>query len=178
MKKENGSITIITLTTVLFMIAFLLSTYTIISNRRQAQVEIKKETAKIYEEDVERIDEMYDSYFASSDEEIPIYTAEQLFKIATGNTVAVDEKLYIFSKDSKYVLMNNITFDAEEYATKYSEAFEKTSAQIGIDTYVERTTWKNLTNILGENIDNFNYNNKIIVEQCKGFNNITYPLNK
>ena len=177
MKKERGSITIITLTTVLFMIAFLLSTYTIISNRRQAQVEIKKETAKIYEEDVERVDAIYDGYFASEEEEIPIYTAEQLFKIATEKTVAVDGRLYKFSKESRYVLMNNITFDAEEYATKYSEVFIKEKWPTGIDTYVDRIVWKNLTNILGESIDNFNYNNKIIVEKCEGFNNITYKSN-
>ena len=37
MKKERGAITLITLVTILLMIAFLISTFTIIMNRRQAQ---------------------------------------------------------------------------------------------------------------------------------------------
>ena len=59
MKKERGAITIITLTTVLFMLAFLISTYIIIENRRQAQLETKRETLAIYEKDVDNVDEIY-----------------------------------------------------------------------------------------------------------------------
>ena len=44
MKKERGAITLITLVTILFMLAFLVSTFTIIMNRRQSQAEIKRET--------------------------------------------------------------------------------------------------------------------------------------
>ena len=58
-KKERGAITIITLVTILFMLAFLISTYTIIANRRQIQVEIKQETAKIYEKDINNIEQIY-----------------------------------------------------------------------------------------------------------------------
>ena len=49
MKKERGSILIITLTTVLFMLAFLISTYTIIANRRQAQAAIRKEAKECFD---------------------------------------------------------------------------------------------------------------------------------
>jgi cell division protein FtsX len=41
MRKNRGAITIITLITILFMLSFLVSTYIIIANRRQAQEEIK-----------------------------------------------------------------------------------------------------------------------------------------
>ena len=82
MKKDRGSITIITLVTILFMLSFLISTYMIISNRRQAQTEIKRETQEIYESDTENIDAIYNSYFAGEGEVIPIYTEEQLLKIS------------------------------------------------------------------------------------------------
>jgi len=59
MKQERGAITIITLVTILFMLAFLISTYTIIANRRQIQAEIKQETAKIYEKDMDNIEQIY-----------------------------------------------------------------------------------------------------------------------
>ena len=58
-KNEQGAITIITLVTILFMLAFLISTYTIIANRRQIQAEIKQETAKIYEKDMDNIEQIY-----------------------------------------------------------------------------------------------------------------------
>ncbi len=65
MKKEKGAITIITLVTVLFMLAFLISTYSIITNRRQAQAEIRSEMKKIYEKEVNNVEEVYNSYFAN-----------------------------------------------------------------------------------------------------------------
>ena len=58
-KGEQGAITIITLVTILFMLAFLVSTYTIIANRRQVQAEIKQETAKIYEKDIDNLEQIY-----------------------------------------------------------------------------------------------------------------------
>ena len=44
LKKERGAITLITLVTIVFMISFLIGTYVIMSNRRQAQEEIKRKT--------------------------------------------------------------------------------------------------------------------------------------
>lgn len=46
MKKERGSITIITIVTILFMLSFLISTFVIIQNRRQEQAEIKRKTRR------------------------------------------------------------------------------------------------------------------------------------
>lgn len=60
MRKERGAITIITLVTVLFMLAFLISTFVIIANRRQAQAEIKSQTKEIYEADLGNIDQVYE----------------------------------------------------------------------------------------------------------------------
>ncbi len=61
MKNEKGAITLVTLATVIFMLAFLLSSFIIISNRLQAQVEIKRETKKIYESEVENVDKIYNN---------------------------------------------------------------------------------------------------------------------
>lgn len=46
MKKERGSITVITIVTILFMLSFLISTFVIIQNRRQEQAEIKRKTRR------------------------------------------------------------------------------------------------------------------------------------
>ena len=64
-KSERGSITIITLTTILFMLAFLTSTYAIVANRRQAQEQIKKEVKAIYETKVANIEEVYNDAFVN-----------------------------------------------------------------------------------------------------------------
>ena len=47
MRKQRGAITLITLATILLMLAFLISTFTIIMNRRQAQSEVKRKTKEI-----------------------------------------------------------------------------------------------------------------------------------
>lgn len=118
MKKEKGSITIITLVTILFMLSFLISSFAIIANRRQAQAEIKKETREIYEGKVENVEDIYQSYFAKTNEAIPIYTEEQLFKIGTNQKVMINEKIYELLPTAKYVLMNNISFKTAEHSGK------------------------------------------------------------
>ena len=77
MKKERGSITIITLTTILFLISFLISTYIIIANKRQAQEEIRRKTELLYESDVENAEEIYNGYFADANTVIPISYVDQ-----------------------------------------------------------------------------------------------------
>ena len=67
-EKEKGSITIMTLTTVLFMIAFLVSTFMIIENRRQSQEQIQRETKEIYENDVKNANEIYDEMYEKAQE--------------------------------------------------------------------------------------------------------------
>lgn len=118
MKKERGSITIITLITILFMLSFLISTYVIISNRRQAQTEIKRETQEIYEDNVEDIDEIYNSYFAEDNEVIPIYTLEQLFKVGTGEKAVINNKIYTLTSSANYNLMTNLDFKTADYEGK------------------------------------------------------------
>lgn len=119
MKNEKGAITLLTLGTVIFMMAFLLSSFVIISNRLQSQAEIKKETAKSYSKDMENVEDIYKGYFALETDTVPITNAEQLLSIGTGKEFAVDGKIYKYTTDKNYVLKGNIEFNIEEYRNKY-----------------------------------------------------------
>lgn len=132
MKKANGAITIITLVTILFMLAFLISTYTIISNRRQAQEEIKSETKDIYEQNIDNIEQIYGEYFAAQSAEIPIYNIEQLFKVASNEYVVINDIIYKFTPSANYVLMNDIDFEVDNYYTqdKYKNIFASTQITV------------------------------------------------
>lgn len=112
MKKERGAITLITLATILFMIAFLISTFTIIMNRRQVQAEIKKETKEIYENEVENAGEVYKSFFADANSLIPINVAEYLPKVHTGENIVVDGKIYKCSEDAEYNFADELEWTA------------------------------------------------------------------
>jgi len=61
MKSERGSIMLVTLATVIFMLAFLVSSFMIISNKLQAQAEIKRELKNVYESEVEDVDNVYNN---------------------------------------------------------------------------------------------------------------------
>ena len=166
MKNERGSITVITLVTILFMLAFLISTYSIIANRRQAQAEIKAETRKIYGTEVDNVEEIYNSYLAKVNEEIPIRTAEELFKIGTGESIFANNKIYVCSKDANYKLDNDITFDVADYAetikTEKTEENEKKWVTIE----------KQKTN--GTLTGTFSYNGHTITETDTGNNVIIH----
>lgn len=156
MKNNKGAITIIVLTTTLFMIAFLVSTYTILANRRQTQAEVKRETKAIYERDIENQDEIYLNYFADANEEIPIYSAEELLQIASEKDLMIKGKIYNLSKTANYKLMNDIKFKVSDYVTKYPEAFEENTEGImewiDIETQIENGTLEGNFDKNGNNI--------------------------
>ncbi len=112
LKNENGAITILVVVSVLFMVSFLISSYTIIANKVQAQKEMITETKKIYENN-SNMEETYNSYF-NNENIIPIYNAEQLVRIGSGETYEIDGKYYTFSKDATYIFMNDIQFNAKD----------------------------------------------------------------
>lgn len=125
MKKERGAITILTLTTVLFMLAFLISTFTIIANRRQAQAEIKTQTIETYQAEVDNIEQIYDDYFAEEGSTIPISTTEQLLNIGSGKYIISNNKIYKYDADANYQLQNDISFSVADYLDAYPNAFEE-----------------------------------------------------
>jgi len=169
MRKDRGSITIITLTTVLFMLAFLLSTYVIITNRRQTQEEIKRETKGIYSKDVNNIDEVYNSYFADESSIIPIITPEQLLKVGTNEYIFYNDQIYKCAPDAKYQLMKDISFKVEDYLEEYPDAFENSTTWINIEMQIANGT-------LEETFE-FDYNENIITETDAGNNVIIHKRN-
>ena len=106
-KGNRGAITLFTLIAGLSFIAFLTTMLMMISIKRQTQAEATKQTKDIYSSgDASNI---YDEYFAEG--AVPIYTFEQLKKMCSGDTIAINEmdgKYYTFSNDAVYVLMNDI----------------------------------------------------------------------
>lgn len=152
MKKEHGAITLITLVTILLMIAFLISTFTIIMNRRQAQAEIKKETQKIYESDVEDVEQVYQSYFAEEDETIPISNTDNLLKVCkiiqedTDGYIFAKNKIYKCTASSNYKLEANLALNDADYIDKYPELFGEKSWVETTETEVTKTLTNQVTN--------------------------------
>lgn len=181
MKKERGAITLITLVTILFMLAFLVSTFTIIMNRRQAQAEIKKETKEIYESDVENAEQVYKSYFAEEGETVPIRTASSLVKATNAiennkkEFIYANNKIYICTSSSNYKLETNIKLKVSDYIEKYPDCFMDTTVTTsGQTTTVKR--WKNIE--YEKEQGNFkgiiSYNGRKISETDTGNNIITH----
>lgn len=123
MKSERGAITLVTLATVVFILAFLLSSYVIIMNRLQAQAEIKREIGNVYSNGIENIEEVYQSFFARGTEIVPVTNAEQLLSIGTGRKMAINGKIYEYSPEKTYELKNDIEVNEEEYGNTYSSTF-------------------------------------------------------
>ena len=132
-KSEKGAITVIVLVSVLFMVAFLISSYVIVANKVKAQKEITEEIKRIYESD-KSMKEIYDLHF-SSDEVIPIYTEEQYLKIGSGELVEIAQagnKYYTFSPSAIYVLKNSFQISSDDWTEEWEnegpEYFIKDSA--------------------------------------------------
>lgn len=170
MKKNRGAITIITLTTILFMLAFLIGAYTIVMNRRQVQAEIKKKTKDIYQNDVKNAEQIYQGYFAGDEEIVPVWTVGNLLKVC--KIIQEDSEGYIFSKgkiykctaSSNYKLENDLNLNDMEYIDQYSELFEerkwiKSEITTASNTIVTGTRWKGILETA-----NFDFGDKIIRE--------------
>lgn len=112
-RNEKGAITLFVLIAGLSFIAFLTTMLAVAAVRRQAQIEATKQAKEIYSRgDANTI---YEDYFVR-DGAIPIYTPAQLNEMCTGHEVAINEengKIYTFSSNSAYVLMNDLAFECE-----------------------------------------------------------------
>ena len=109
-KSEKGAVTLLVLVTILFFVAFLITTYMIMANKAKSQKEVTDQTSQIYNS--VSAEQAYNSYFG--DNVVPIYTVDQLLKIGSGDSIQINEaggKIYTFSKDATYVLMNNLQFE-------------------------------------------------------------------
>ena len=113
LKSEKGSITLFVIVSVMLIISFLISTHLILANKVKNQKEIIDQTRKIYESD-KSLEEIYNEFF-SKDGINPIYTVEQLLAVGSGENILVNGKMYKFSDDTSYVLMNDLIFDVDNY---------------------------------------------------------------
>lgn len=107
--NEKGSLTLFVTLAMLFFMIFLVALYVSTTNEQRAQLAITARIKEIYEKDLDNVEEIYND-FIGTDEYIPIYTAEQLKKVGTGENVYISEigKYYTFDLDSNYILKNNI----------------------------------------------------------------------
>lgn len=112
MKEEKGAITLLVVVTMLFIISFLITMHIIVSNKLQGQLQRSEEIKKVYNNSDEA-ENIYNSMIAGSI--INIYNKEQLLKIGSGESIAINGKMYIFSDNAVYVLMNDIAFSAAEF---------------------------------------------------------------
>lgn len=126
-KEQKGAITVITLVSILFMVSFLISSFIFISNKSRAQKEMVAEIRKIYESKA-TMEEIYNSFTTTADT-IPIYTVEQLLSIGSEKTIAIaedDGKIYNFSKNANYELMNDLSFNTANWTEILGEGKEWT----------------------------------------------------
>lgn len=112
LKSEKGAITLLVLVTMLFIISFLITTHIIVSNKYQVQLARSREISKVYN-NVGDAENAYQGLFSS--DPIKIKTVEELLKIGSGETRTIDEKMYVFSTDAAYILMNDISFKESDY---------------------------------------------------------------
>lgn len=107
LKSEKGAITIVVLASMLFLLAFLMSSYMIVANKAKKQQEISKEIQETYSNH-EDLNEIYNTYI--NNDIIPIYTVEQLLKIGSEEELYIDNKYCKMTWNATYALMNNLSF--------------------------------------------------------------------
>ncbi len=107
LKEEKGSITLFVIIAMFAFVLFSLATYTLLSRRSQTQTDLMSEIRNMYGNASE-----YDEYKSYFDGEIvPIYSAEELKKVGSGEKIAISKengKIYTFSDTATYVLKNDI----------------------------------------------------------------------
>ena len=105
-KSEKGAITLVVLTGMLLLTAFLMSMYIQLSNKAQTTAETTEKIAQRYN-NIEQANMIYDSYFTDTNI-IPIYTREQLAQIGSGEQVLINNKVYTFSTDGYYIIQKDL----------------------------------------------------------------------
>lgn len=116
--NEKGSLSLFVSIAMLFFMLFILALYISTTNEQKVQLAITARIKEIYEKNIndEKLEEIYND-FIGKDENIPIYTAEQLQKVGSGENVYISEvgKYYTFNLNSNYILKNNIELNKGKY---------------------------------------------------------------
>ena len=92
-KSQKGAITLITLVTMLFLTAFLMTMYIRIANKAGISTESTAEIAKKYN-NIGDMKDIYYSYFTDSNI-IPITNVEQLKEIGSGKEFTINGKIHL-----------------------------------------------------------------------------------
>lgn len=141
LKSEKGAITLVVLIGMLFLTAFLMSVYIGTANKAQGSADITKKIKEQYN-NIGELDKIYDSYFVNTDDIIPIYTVDQLKKIASGKDILIDGKIYTFANNAYYILKKDLnlggsyneetdTWSGEEEWTPITDEFTGTLDGLG-----------------------------------------------
>lgn len=128
-KSENGAIAILVLISLVFLTTFLISSYVIMSNKMQSQRKIISDTKDIYEN--YDLNQMYESYFDRSKENVPQKFKRLEYIESTGtqyidtgvfpnNNLKITSKVcytnrkgaYILGSDKNYYTGVNICWDS------------------------------------------------------------------
>lgn len=86
-KDEKGAITLVVLISLLFFVTFLTTTYIMLSNKAQTQIEVTRQIKNKY--NTESPEEAYQTFLGN--EIIPIYNAEQLLNIGKDKNIPINE---------------------------------------------------------------------------------------
>ncbi len=137
-KNERGSLTLFVAISMLFFMTFLLTLYISTTNQQKTQLEITARIKETYEQDLDNIEEVYNS-FVGNENNIPIYNANQLKKIGSGESVYIEQegKYYKFGLDSSYFLKNNIELNKYTMDTNGNVILDEDAEQwtpIGTET--------------------------------------------
>lgn len=118
-KNQKGAISLFVLLSMLFFLAFMIGTFSLVSRKNATQMQALKETQEIYKSGANGA-VIYDSILSPEDTVIPIATKEQLAKVIeiTSNDSSakymINGKMYTYTKDANYILQNDIILDLKE----------------------------------------------------------------
>lgn len=113
MKNNKGAITLYVSVACLFIVLVGVGGYILSANRQVSQNEQLNQIQSQYT-GKQTQDELYNQY--SGGEIIPIYTAEQLMKIGSGEELYIDGKIYTMTVDKTYILKENLE-ENENYSS-------------------------------------------------------------
>lgn len=109
-KSQRGAITILVLVSMIFMVSFLITAQVIAANKVKNQKAMLQRTRDIYESD-KSMEEMYNMHIG--DDIIPIYTADELLLVGSGEELLIKGKIYTLSDDKIYMLRNDINIEED-----------------------------------------------------------------
>lgn len=134
-KSEKGAITMLVLISLVFLTTFLISSYAIMSNKMKTQKKVISDTKEIYGS--YNLNEMYESYFDKSKENVPAKATKIKYIESTGTQyIDTGVKLNQNSKVELELLLtdgNGNVFGSRTSATENNFTIILNSSQVTLD---------------------------------------------